>query len=97
VRLAPPAERDPLSRGPWSLGHRVDLDLSRSPITEAFRFLADAAHVNVVLGDDIDGEVTLRLRRVTIRDALRAVAATQSLETEWRGDILWIRRGDGVE
>ena len=94
VRLSRPTERDPLAGGPRSLGHRVDLDLSRAPVSEAFRLLADAARVNVVLGDDVAGEVTLRLRRVTVREAIRAVTATRALETEWRGNILWIRTGD---
>jgi len=92
VRLAPAPEPDPLARGPRSLGHRVDLELSRAPIGEAFRFLAEAANVNVVLGDGVEGEVTLRLRRVTVRDALRAVAATHDLRAEWRGNILWVNR-----
>ncbi len=92
VRLRPTPEPDPLARGPRSLGHRVDLELSRAPIGEAFRFLAEAANVNVVLGDGVEGEVTLRLRRVTVRDALRAVAATHDLRAEWRGNILWVNR-----
>lgn len=91
VRLAPAAPADPLARGPRGLGHRVDLDLSRAPVAEAFRLLAEAANVNVVLGEGIAGEVTLRLRHVTVRDAIRAVAATQDLQAEWRGDILWVR------
>lgn len=92
VRITPPHEPDPLARGPRSLGHQVDLELARAPIGEAFRFLADAANVNLVMADGIDGQVTLRLRRVTVRDALRALAATQNLETELRGNILWVRR-----
>ena len=91
VRVAPAAPADPLARGPRGLGHRVDLDLSRAPVAEAFRLLAEAANVNVVLGEGIAGEVTLRLRQVTVRDAIRAVAATQDLQAEWRGDILWVR------
>lgn len=94
IRIRPAETRDSLAGGPRSLGHRVDLELSRAPIAEAFRFLADAANVNVVLGDDVSGVVTLRLHRVTVRDAIRAVAATQDLSTEWRGNILWVRTAD---
>lgn len=93
-RIAPAPEPDSMAGGPRSLGHRVDLELSRAPVAEAFRFLADAANVNVVLGDGVDGQVTLRLRHVTVRDAIRAVAATRDLRTEWRGNILWVSPGD---
>ena len=90
VRIREAGTPDPLAAGPRTLGRRVDLELSRAPVAEAFRFLADAADVNVVLGDGVSGDVTLRLRRVTVREALRAVAATHDLQTEWRGNILWV-------
>ena len=91
VRLVPAEEGDALSRGGGALGRLVDLELARTPIRDAFRLLADAAGINVVVVDEVDGEVTLRLRRIAVRDALRAVAAAVRAELEWDGAVLLVR------
>ncbi|MBI2893165.1 MAG: hypothetical protein HYY06_06400 [Deltaproteobacteria bacterium] len=90
VRIAPVA---PVDRGaPRVLARRrIDLDLHAAPVAEVFRLLADVGDLNVVLAEGITGEVTIRLRRVTLRDALRAVAATHSLDLSWEGNILFVR------
>lgn len=90
VRIAPVA---PVDRGaPRGLARRrIDLDLRSAPIADVFRLLADAGDINVVLAEGITGEITLRLRRVSLRDALRAVAATKSLDLSWEGNILFVR------
>jgi len=98
-RLAPIAPVEPIAirpdeappAGPTSLSRRIDVDLARAPIAEALRLLADAAEFDVVVGDDVIDEVTMRLRQVRVRDALDAIAATHGLEMEWRGRVLLVR------
>jgi len=85
TRVAP---RRPPSRA--RRGRRVDLEVHRAPLTEAVRFLADAAGVNVVVGEGVHGEVTTRMRHVHPLDALEAIAQAHGAHLEWRGEILLV-------
>jgi type IV pilus assembly protein PilQ len=75
-------------------GKRIDLEVHRADVRHVLRLLADVGGVNLVVGDDVSGEVTLRLRRVTWTAALDAVLFAKGLEVEWRGGIAHVARAE---
>jgi len=56
------------------------------------RFLAEVGGVNLVLGDDVGGQVTVKLRGVRWDHALRTILRSKGLEVEREGTILRVAR-----
>lgn len=76
--------RDPLVyRGPV-----VDLDLRGAPMREALILLADAAGLNLVVGEGVEGRITVRLRRVRAGRAMHALAAAHRVQLEIEGNLV---------
>ena len=57
----------------------VNVELDHTDIHAALRFLADLGEVNLVVGDDVKGSVTLQLHRVTWDEAFYAVLSQDGL------------------
>jgi len=89
--LAPPVaradERDACARGTRWRGHTVDLDLKGASLHDVFRLLSDVGRINVVVGDDVKGAVTLRLKKVPWDQALCTVARTKQLRVVADGNV----------
>ncbi len=79
--------RDACARGTRWRGRTVDLDLKEAAIPDVFRMLSDVGGINVVLGDDVRGSVTLRLRKVPWDQALCTVARTKQLRVIVDGNV----------
>jgi type II secretory pathway component HofQ len=69
----------------------IDLDVVGADVRNVIRLLADVGHVNVVYGDGVTGQVTMRLKAVPWRTALDAVLAVKGLTAEQQGNVLLIR------
>lgn len=80
-------ERDACARGTRWRGHTVDLDLEGASLHDVFRLLSDVGRINVVVGDDVKGAVTLRLRKVPWDQALCTVARTKQLRVTVDGNV----------
>lgn len=50
----------------------INVEFDHTDIHAALRFLADAGDVDIVIGDDVKGTVTLQLRKVTWDEAFQA-------------------------
>lgn len=74
---APPAE-----------GKRITLDIVRADLHGVLRMLADMGRLNLVVDDEVQGTVTLKLRNVPWRQALDTVLASKGLGREEQGNIL---------
>lgn len=61
---------DPSSAGPAA--PLINVEFDHTDIHAALRFLADAGDVDIVIGDDVKGTVTLQLRKVTWDEAFQA-------------------------
>ncbi len=73
-----------------NLLRKTSLDLRDINVADAVRYLADKADMNVAIGKNVTGRVTLSLKNVTIRDALDIVLLSNDLAVELRGEILYV-------
>jgi type IV pilus assembly protein PilQ len=71
-------------------GRAIDLDVRSADIGEVCRFIADAAGVNIVLGDGVTGTVTVRLKHVPWDTALDAILRAKGYRAERDGNIVTV-------
>ena len=88
------ADRDLCARGAQHHGAPIDLDLEAADIRDVLRLLSDVGHVNLVVGDDVEGKVTLRLKRVAWDAAACTIAAVHHLSIDVQDNILLVRKRD---
>lgn len=69
---------------------RVSLDVKEADVHNVLRLLSKMGNVNIVVGDQVSGKVTLRLEQVVWTDALDALLAARSLGVERQGEILFV-------
>ena len=62
--------------------------MHQADLRNVLRLFAEVGGINIVYGDEVGGQVTLRLRRVPWDDALRAILQARGLGMEWDGTIL---------
>src|SRR5579864_7359058 len=83
---APPAH-DPRLYG--SRG-TIDLDLKDADIRDVCRLIADVGNVNIVVGDGVEGRVTIRMKHVRWDRALDAILAAKGFRAEQDGNIVTV-------
>jgi type IV pilus assembly protein PilQ len=66
------------------------VDLKEADLHDVFRLVAQAARINVVVSDAVQGKVTLRLTAVTWRELLNVLLRAHGLSAEEEGEVLWI-------
>ena len=74
-------------------GAPVDLDLKGADVHDVFRLLADVGKVNVVVGSEVSGTVTMRLRHVPWDQAMDVIARVRGLVYERDGNVILVRAG----
>lgn len=67
---------------------KISLEVQKADIHSLLRFFGEVGKVNFIAGDDVSGQVTVRLRNVTVQDAIDAVLATRGLGQERMGNII---------
>jgi hypothetical protein len=87
TRRIGPSSDAPSSR--W-VGRPIDLDVKDADISDVFRLLSDVGHVNIVLGDNVAGRVTLRLKHVPWDQALDTIATAKGLAVERDSGIVLV-------
>ena len=86
------ADRDLCARGTQFHGAPIDLDVKGADIHEVFRLIADIAHLNIVVPDDVSGAVTLRLKRAPWDAVVCAIAGVHHLTIAVYDNILVVTR-----
>ena len=71
----------------------INVDFEQTDIHAALRFLADVGNVNLVVGDDVKGTVTLQLHQVTWDEAFWAVLGQDHLTAVGVGSTFEVRPG----
>jgi type IV pilus assembly protein PilQ len=69
-------------------GRRIDLDFKGADIHNILRLLADVGQVNVVVADDVKGDVTIKMRDVPWDQALDVVLRSKALGAVREGNLL---------
>lgn len=73
-------------------GAAIDLDLVRADLHDALRLLADTAKLNLVVGQEVSGAVTLKLKQVPWDAAICTIAALHHLRITLDDGILLVRK-----
>src|SRR5262249_57480691 len=69
-------------------GRRIDLDLKDADIHNVLRLLADVGRVNIVTADDVQGNVTIRMRNIPWDQALDVVLQAKGLGMVRQGNLI---------
>ena len=94
VAETPAVTRDGEERAHASVGtstRRVDVRLHEADLENSLRMLADAARVPIVMDGDVEGTVTIELRRVDPIRALAAIARAHGASVERENGVLVVR------
>lgn len=89
----------PFSSGPVTLsrelataasfkGKKITIDIQDADIVNVIRLIGDVSGKNVVIGEDVKGKVTVKLKNVPWDQALDVVLKTKDLGREDRGGII---------
>ncbi|MEP6865144.1 MAG: hypothetical protein ABJE66_31290 [Deltaproteobacteria bacterium] len=73
-------------------GAAIDLDLVRADLHDVLRLLADTAKLDLVVGDQVSGAVTLHLKQVPWDAAVCTIAALHHLRVMLDDGILLVRK-----
>ena len=69
---------------------KISLDLKGMDVVEVIKMLAIKGNLNVVLGSEVKGRVTIFLKSVNLMDALNIILVANNLAYDKRGDIIYI-------
>ncbi len=67
---------------------RFSMEFRNAEIKDVLRAVGQAANLNMIIGDDVSGQVTLSLKNVNLLDALQAVLKTKGFTYVREGNIL---------
>ncbi|MBY8607050.1 type IV pilus secretin PilQ [Burkholderia arboris] len=93
IPLAPPARMsDAAARQPGDADdtRRISLNLQGAGLAAAFDAFARFTGLNIVVGEQVRGTVTLRLNNVRWREAFDTLLDTHGLAMSRRGNVIWV-------
>ena len=73
---------------------KIDVDVVNADIRNVLRLFADVGHVNLVLGDDVTGTITVRFVNVAWEKAMQSVLSVKGLAMERTGNIVRVQRAE---
>lgn len=77
-----------IALGSSAVAADLDVHFERASVHEVLRVLAEAEGINVIIDQDVAGEVTMSARGLTAREAMELVAAVRGLHLEQVGNTL---------
>ena len=69
---------------------RISLDLKGIDVVEALKILSSRGNLNIVIGGNVQGRVTLFLNDVNVQDALEIILISTGLAFERKDDIFYV-------
>ncbi len=69
---------------------KIALDLKGMDIVEVLKMLSSKGNMNIVVGSDVKGRVTIFLKSINIMDAFEIILIANDLAYEKRGDIIYV-------
>ncbi len=88
-------DNEPLLEGSFAddklyTGRRISLDFKDVDINDVLRLIAEVSDLNIIAGDEVKGQVTIRLVEVPWDQALDVILLTKGLGFERIGNVLRI-------
>jgi type II secretory pathway component HofQ len=80
---------------PLSSQKNLSLDFQNADLHDVLRILAEEGRFNLVVTDDVQGQVTLRLSEVTWEQALGIVLQAHGLMLRQQGSIFFVNYSTG--
>lgn len=71
-------------------GSRVTFNFQDIPVRSVLQLIADVADLNIVVADNVSGNLTLRLTNVPWDQALDIVLDARNLDKRQNGNVIWI-------
>lgn len=75
---------------PVYIGNKVSFNFQDIQVRSAIQLIADASQLNIIVADNVDGSVTMRLTEVPWDQALDSILQSKQLDQRRRGDVIWI-------
>ena len=69
---------------------KISLDLKGMDVIEVIKMLATKGNLNIVLGGDVKGRVTIFLKSVNLMDAFDIILIANNLAYDRRGEIIYV-------
>lgn len=83
-------ERNACPSGARFRGATIDLDVKDADIHDVFRLLAKVGKINIVVPDDVQGKVTLTLKKVPWDQVACTIVAVHKLRLEIDGNVMLV-------
>lgn len=77
-------------------GERLSLNFQSIEVRSVLQLIADFTGLNVVVSDQVGGEITLRLKDVPWDQALDIIMKTQGLDKRRQGNVLFIDKAENI-
>lgn len=74
-----------------------EVEVHETPIVDLLRLLAEQIDLNIIIGPDSMGTVSLRFSNVTLREALDAILGAKGFQYQLYGNILMVSQPDSLE
>ena len=78
-------------------GQKITADFQDANIRSVFRLIAEVSGLNIVAGDDVKGNVTMRLKEVPWDQALETILDVQALGTKTQGNVIVVMPVDKMK
>jgi len=73
-------------------GRKVSLEFADADVRKIFQLLSEVSNKNFVLGDDVTGNISLKLVNVPWDQALEIILETKDLDSRETGNVLTIKK-----
>jgi type IV pilus assembly protein PilQ len=77
-------------------GRRISLDFQDADISNVLRLIADVSGLNIVLGEEVKGKITLKLQNVPWDQALDIILKTKGLGQLKEGNIIRVDTNSNI-
>jgi type IV pilus assembly protein PilQ len=78
-------------------GERIDIELQDAPIKDVLLLFSDIGKVNIVAGEGVDGNVTMKLNSVPWDQALDIILRSQELGSVREGNVIRVATLEDLE
>lgn len=97
ITARPPAGEDRSAGATLYSGQKISLDFKDADIKNVFRLLAEVSGFNIIVTNDVNRRVTLRLIEVPWDQAMDLIITTNGLEKEQVGNVVRISTAEALK